>query len=190
TVEAARGASAFTDACRSSRVLDVMSTKEHEQLAGIAPDLLPPGFYFRAFSGRRSFAPPADQSDWFKRESIELANGDNVGVATVWQYPASWTGPPPETIARIVEAIDGGMPGGTRFPNHHSDKQRPAWPIVQKYCPDKTEGQCRQIIASWIKEGRLYEDEYISPLRRESQTGLFARKPATANDPNSVQPEV
>ena len=190
TVEAARGASAFTDACRSSRVLDIMSTKEHEQLAGIAPDLLPPGFYFRAFSGRRSFAPPADQSDWFKRESIELANGDKVGVATVWQYPASWTGPPPETIARIIEEIDGGMPDGTRFSNHHSAKQRAAWPIVQKYCPDKTEGQCRQIIARWIREGRLYEDEYISLLRRESQTGLFAHKPATANDPNGVQPEV
>jgi len=179
TVEAARGASAFTDACRSSRVLDIMTAKEHEQLAGIASDLLPPGFYFRAFSGRRSFAPPADQSNWFKRESVELANGDNVGVATLWQYPASWTGPPAETVTCIVNEIDRKMPDGTRYSNHASAKKRAAWPIVQKYCPDKTEGQCRQIIGSWIKQELLYEDEYIDPVRRQSQTGLFARKPAT-----------
>jgi DNA polymerase I-like protein with 3'-5' exonuclease and polymerase domains len=179
TVEAARGASAFTDACRSSRVLDIMTAKEHKDLAGIAPDLLPPGFYFRAFSGRRSFAPPADQSDWFKRESVELANGDNVGVATVWQYPASWTGPAPDTVTQIIDEIDCAMPDGTRYSNHASAKRRAAWPIVQKYCADKTESQCRQIIASWIEQGLLYEDEYIDPHRRHSQTGLFARKPAT-----------
>jgi hypothetical protein len=77
TIESARGASAFMDACRSGRVLDVMSDKEHEQLSGIQPDMQPAVFYFRAFSGKRSFAPPADQSDWFERKSVVLANGDN-----------------------------------------------------------------------------------------------------------------
>jgi len=72
TIEAARGASAFIDACRSARVLETMSAKDHEQLKQIQPDMLPPGFYFRGFNGKRSFAPPADQSDWFKIESIML----------------------------------------------------------------------------------------------------------------------
>src|SRR5262249_43682453 len=65
TIEAARGASAFIDACRSARVLETMSSdKEHKQLMAIQPDMLPAGFYFRAFNGKRSFAPPADQSEW------------------------------------------------------------------------------------------------------------------------------
>src|SRR5262249_54084242 len=34
TIESARGAIAFIDACRSARILETMSAKEHEQLAG------------------------------------------------------------------------------------------------------------------------------------------------------------
>jgi hypothetical protein len=55
-----------------------------EQLMAIAPDMLPAGFYFRAFNGKRNFAPPAAESDWFKLESLMLANGDDVGVVTMW----------------------------------------------------------------------------------------------------------
>jgi len=179
TIEAARGASAFIDACRSARVLDMMSAKEHEQLRGIDPDMLPPGFYFRAFSGKRIFAPPAEQSDWFKRESVELANGDNVGVATAWQYPETWDDAPPDIIKQVFDDIGKGMPDGNRYTNHSAATKRAAWPIVQKYCPGKTEGQCRRIITGWIKKGLLYEDEYIDPVRRHSQTGLFVRNPST-----------
>ena len=177
TIEAARGASAFMDACRSARVLDMMSAKEHEQLAQIEPNMLPPGFYFRAFSGKRSFAPPAEQSDWFKRESIRLANGDNVGVATAWQYPETHEDAPPEAVKQIFDDIDKGMPDGNRYTNYSAATKRAAWPIVQKYCPGKTEGQCRRIITGWIKQGLLYEDEYIDPVHRRSQMGLFVRNP-------------
>src|SRR5262249_37425215 len=124
TIEAARGASAFVDACRSARVLETMTAKEHEQLRDITPDILPPGFYFPAFSGKRSFAPPADQSDWFKRESIELANGDNVGVATVWQYPTIEIAIAPETVKTILDEIDKGMPRGQRYSNYANSTTR------------------------------------------------------------------
>ena len=50
--------------------------------------MVAPGFYFRSFNGKRNFAPPADQSDWFKLESIDLRNGDNVGVVTLVAIPS------------------------------------------------------------------------------------------------------
>lgn len=96
TVEDARGASAFIDACRSARVLETMSRKERDDLLPIVPDLKDPGYYFRSFNGKRNFAPPADQSDWFQFVSVILNNagteffddeGDNVGVVTPWYYP-------------------------------------------------------------------------------------------------------
>jgi AAA domain len=177
TIESARGASAFMDACRTGRVLDGMSAKEHKELARISPDMLPPGFYFRAFSGKRSFAPPADQSNWFKRENIELANGDNVGVATPWEYPASQENVAPEIVERVITEIGYGMPHGQRFSNHNSATKRAAWPIVQKHCSNKTEEQCRQMISAWIQQGLLYEEEYRDPLYDRYQNGLFA-KPA------------
>jgi hypothetical protein len=95
SVEAARGAQAFIDACRSVRILETMTRKERDDLVAIVPSIGEPGYYFRAFNGKRNFAPPSDQSDWFKYVSIELRNsrsdfeddGDSVGVVTRWQYP-------------------------------------------------------------------------------------------------------
>jgi len=136
--------------------------------------MLPPGFYFRAFSGKRSFAPPADQSDWFVRASIELSNGDNVGVATPWQYPASEATIPPELVDEIVTEIGRGLSNGQRYTNHNAAQKRAVWSIVQKHCPDKTREQCQRIVAGWVKCGRLYVDEYFDPVQRRQQSGLFA----------------
>jgi DNA polymerase I-like protein with 3'-5' exonuclease and polymerase domains len=177
TIEAARGASAFVDACRSARVLETMSAKDHEQLKQIQPDMLPPGFYFRGFSGKRSFAPPVDQSDWHRIESIILANGDNVGVVTAWRYPASQDAIAPEVIEHIIAEIDQGMPNGQRFSNHNSATKRQAWPIVQKHCSDKTQEQCHRIIVGWVKDGLLNEEPYDDPVYKREQIGLFAHKP-------------
>ena len=179
TIEAARGAIAFVDACRSARVLDTMSTKEHEQLAAIAPDMLPPGFYFRVFNGKRNFAPPAALSEWFKLESVVLANGDNVGVVTAWQYPETFTAAPPETVDHIFDDTGSGISNGQRYSNDNSAKSRAAWRVVQKYCPDKSESQCRRIISEWLKQGLLYEDEYFDPVYRRRQIGLFVRRKPT-----------
>src|SRR5262249_16170536 len=52
TIESVRGSSAIVDACRSSRILETMTTEEAKKYK------LTPGFYFREFSGRRTFAEP------------------------------------------------------------------------------------------------------------------------------------
>jgi hypothetical protein len=45
------------------------------------------------------------------------------------------------------------------------------------HCPTKTQSQRRQIIAAWIKQGRLYEGDYHDPTQSGQQKGLFIRKP-------------
>jgi DNA polymerase bacteriophage-type len=176
TVESARGAIAFVDACRSARVLETLASKEHAELKAVQPDMLPAGFYFRAFNGKRNFAPPADQSDWYQLESITLANGDDVGVATPWAYPATWSDLTPEMTAQVLGEIDKGLANGQRYSNHNAAKQRPAWMAVQKHCPTKTQSQCRRIVTTWIETGKLYEDAYDDPVYGREQKGLFVRK--------------
>ena len=178
TVASARGAGAIADAFRSYRMLETMTSKEHAQLLGIAPDLLPPGFYFRGFNGKRNFAPPAEHSDWFKLVNVEIANGDALGVATSWAYPAMMEAIPAPLAARILTDIGRGIPNGRRFSNHNRAGVRSAWPIVQKYCPTKTEAQCRHAIGKWVTLGALYEDTYYDPIDRKNRLGLFAREAA------------
>jgi DNA polymerase I-like protein with 3'-5' exonuclease and polymerase domains len=179
TIEAARGASAFVDACRSARIFETMSEKEHEQLKEIQPEMLARGFYFRSFNGKRNFAPPVEQSDWFEIKNITLLNGDDVGVVTTWGYPATWDDVEPETAEKVIAEIGAGTKDGRRFTNHNSATKRAAWPIVRKHCPNKTRDQCRRMVAIWIKRGLLYEDEYFDPVDRKDRAGLFARDPTT-----------
>src|SRR5262249_51524422 len=97
---------AFVDACRSVRVFETM-TKE----AAMKLKIDHPGFYFRSFSGKRNFAPPIDESDWFKFASVTLNNagplfGDDVGVVERWQFPtAQQADLRPRTITSIMEKV-------------------------------------------------------------------------------------
>lgn len=94
-VESTRGAGAIVDACRSVRIMETMTKKEHDEARQINPDLKPRGYYFRVFNGKRNFAPPADESLWYQYESVKLQNhqsefeddGDSVGVIKRWRYP-------------------------------------------------------------------------------------------------------
>ena len=83
TVESARGAQAFVDAYRSVRILERMTKKERNDLLVAVPDIGEAGWYFREFNGKRNFAPPADESSWYRYVSIELDNApDSWPAAT------------------------------------------------------------------------------------------------------------
>ena len=43
--------------------------------------------YFRSDQGKANTSPPPKKANWFKIESVELANGDSVGVVTPWSRP-------------------------------------------------------------------------------------------------------
>jgi hypothetical protein len=110
TTESARGGKALTDGCRAVRVLNRMSKEEAEK-AGVENHRL----YFRAYNDKPNLAPPADKSDWYRLENVELGNGplagyggDEVGVVTTWQWPdplASGTG---QDFEKAAAAIRGG----------------------------------------------------------------------------------
>ena len=74
------------DAVRMLRILNVMSPKDGENLGFDDFERLS---YFRVDRGKANSVAPAANATWRKFESVELANGDNVGVVTPWDLPAS-----------------------------------------------------------------------------------------------------
>lgn len=109
TVELARGAKAFIDACRSVRILETMSAKEAEKA-----EVENHWQYFRSFSGKRNFAPSIQTSTWFHITGVVLMNGpinftaegDNIGVVETWSLPvANIT---PEDAENIRKAVADG----------------------------------------------------------------------------------
>jgi hypothetical protein len=89
TIEDSRGAGALIAASRSARVLNKMTRKEAEEIGiGAATAWR----HFRVDNGKASMTPPPERADWFKLVSVDLGNGDNVGVATTWAYPNAFDG--------------------------------------------------------------------------------------------------
>ena len=78
----------MTDGCRSVRVLNRMSKEEGED-AGVENARV----HFRTYIDKSNLAPPAESSDWFKLESVDLGNGqnggygDSIGVVIPWTWP-------------------------------------------------------------------------------------------------------
>lgn len=109
TVETSRGAKALTDACRVVRAINRMSGKEGQDSGVDNPRL-----YFRAFNDKANLAPPADKSDWFRIEGVQLGNGpdghgDSVGVVTTWEWPSAFGGGTTDDLFRVQKAIAGGQ---------------------------------------------------------------------------------
>ena len=158
-----------------------MSGAEHKQLVNIQPDMLPPRFYFRAFNGKRNFAPPADQSEWFKLENLVLQNGDEIGVATSWAYPADcaktyrWTWSTASWPISIA-----GCRTGAGTPTITAQRSGKHGRSCRSTARARPRANAAGAVAKWIEEGTLHEDEYRDEARREAQNGLFVRKTAAA----------
>jgi len=88
TVDDTRGASSVRDAVRMLRILNIMSHNDAENLGFDDFERLS---YFRVDRGKANSVAPASSATWRKFESVDLANGDNVGVVTPWDLPAQDT---------------------------------------------------------------------------------------------------
>jgi hypothetical protein len=172
----ARGASATRDAGRLGYTLTTMSDEEAETF-GI--DLSQRKLYIRLDSAKVNIQPPADKATWFKLVGVPLGNsnetypaGDNVQTVEPWSPPQVWTDLSTATLNVILTAIDAGLPDGQRYSDAGAARDRAAWTVVQRHCPNKTEAQCREIIRTWIKNGVLYHEDYDDPVKRDIRKGL------------------
>jgi hypothetical protein len=78
-----RGSSSIQGAVRSQRMVNVMPTVEAARLQIPETDRRR---YIRITNEKTNYAPPG-HGGWFKLASVELANGDCVGVVEPWRHP-------------------------------------------------------------------------------------------------------
>ena len=116
SVTDSRGASAVKDAVRSMRVLNTMTRAEGEKL-GI--DDVDRRLHFRVDNGKANMTPPS-AANWFKFVSVDIPNGDNVGVVTEWVYPA-------DTVMEIPDAICTQIQTDVTKKEYRAATQSPDW---------------------------------------------------------------
>lgn len=176
SIEDARGAKALIDASRSARRL-VRMTATEANLAGIEPSQT--WRYSRDGDGKENLAPPDRARTWRKLESIELGNGDNIGVMTAWQWPDAFS----DVHATDLMAVRR-LAGIKRY---RESSQAGDWfgtavaEVLGLDIADKhVKAKVRQIIKTWMANGEfeVYEAEndarqtkkYVRPIEKEVAT--------------------
>ena len=152
TADSARGAKSLTDAARSVVVYNRMTSDEAE-LAGIAPEQI--GFYFRTQNDKANLAPPG-KAEWFRMNNVDLANGDQVGVACPWSWPELFDGISTEKVKAVQRVIADGR--------YRKDPRAELWAghavaQVLGLDPEKDRKRISSIIKEWVKNHVLKEVE-------------------------------
>jgi hypothetical protein len=195
--DAGRGSSGIRDAGRLIFTLTIMSAAEAADF-NVEPEQR--FSYVRLDSAKVNITARSGVASWFKIVGVPIGNGtaeypagDTIQVAEPWTPPDAWAGLSIATLNAILDYIDegirdeDGLSTGERFSNapRAAETGRAVWPVVQRFAPDKTEGQCRTIIYQWLDNGVLVPEDYDSPGQRKPRKGLKvndAKRPGTKTE--------
>ena len=102
TIDSVRGAGSLIGAARAARVINritpddaiALGVDEHEAL-GI----------FRIDDGKANLAPPSDKAVYRRMQSVEIANGEHIGVATEFKLPDLFDGVTAKNLYNVQRTI-------------------------------------------------------------------------------------
>ena len=165
STESGRGATALLSAARSGRVLNKM-TDEMRAEAGVQDD---PATFFSIQRDKANLAPVGNRV-WRRMASVQLANGDSVGVAEVWEYPDTFDGVTAADLLRVQRALDG---KAMRYSDQAGDDWAGVTVAEVLGLPVTTKAErkrVKQIIEAWLKSGALVKGEKLGPIRKPVPT--------------------
>ena len=173
-----RGATAMVDAGRLISTLTTMSSEE-AQTFGIAETERKQ--YIRIDSGKVNITKGGGAPKWFHLIGVRLGNttelypnGDEVQTVEQWKPPEMWTDLSIELLNQILTKIDAGLSDGNRYSDApRTADERAVWKVVTGLAPAKTEGQAREMIKTWVKNGVLVKRDYENPKTRKTVVGLY-----------------
>jgi len=171
TTESARGATALLGAARSGRVLNKMHPTLREQW-GLMDD---PATFFGIDRDKANLAP-AGVRDWRRMASVELANGERVGVCETWTPPDTFDGVTVKDLLAVQNAIEGKHP-------RYSDQSGDDWvgvivADVLDLDTTKDRKRIKRMIEEWLKSGALVKAKHKDANRVERpclEVGEWAR---------------
>lgn len=168
-INTARGAGALAGAVRAARTITPMSDKECEMF-GLEPQRRL--WHVRVDDAKGNMSAPAADAVWYERHSVELSQGDWVGVLAPWTPPDAFDGLSVEAARRVLMMIDEGLPDGQRYTTNYR-KGSKRWAGDPLVAEGISENNAKVILKTWLGTGVLYSEEYMSPKRRMLEVGLF-----------------
>lgn len=163
TTEDGRGSTALMGAARSGRVLNRMN-EETRQQAGLSES---DGTIFGIDRDKANLAPVGSRK-WVRMASVDLGQGDHVGVAESWEWPDAFSGITRADLLAVQNEIERRCEAGR--PPRFSDQAGDAWVgiiVADQVGLDAEEDRRRvkKIVADWIKSGALEKAEMVDEKR-------------------------
>ena len=170
TTEDGRGSTALMGAARSGRVLNKMSEEDRAK-AGVEQD---PATYFGIDRDKANLAP-AGARQWVRMASVDLGQGDHVGVAEPWQWPDAFDGIGVRQLIDVQKEVHRRHEAGT--PPRASDQAGADWigAIVADACgldADSDKAKVKTILKSWMASGSLVKGEFEDQHRKKRPVSL------------------
>jgi hypothetical protein len=163
TTEDGRGSTALMGAARSGRVLNKMK-KEDRKKAGVDHDT---ATYFGIDRDKANLAP-AGARQWIRMASVDLGQGDHVGVAQRWQWPDVFDDVTVRHLIDVQKEVHRRHEAGT--PPRFSEQTGTDWigAVIADVCgldADEDKVKIRTLLKSWMASGSLAKDEWTDPKR-------------------------
>ena len=168
-INTARGAGALAGAVRSARTITPMSDGEADAL-GILPARR--AWYIRVDDAKGNMSAPSSEAAWFERHTVELAQGDYVGVLAPWSPPDPFDELGVVAGQEVLRSIQLGLDDGQKYilANKRGTTRWAGELLLEK---GVSEAASKYILRTWIQTGLLYEETYRNPERRKDEVGLF-----------------
>ena len=135
------------------------------RLAGIDESLA--WRYTREADSKDNLAPPTTDNSWREMRSIDLPNGDNVGVVEAWSWPDAFS----DITVQDLEAVKGRMKKG----NWRLDVRSKHWfgnAVAEALELDVLEAsvksKIKQLMEVWLDNGQFEIFEMVDAKARRS----------------------
>ena len=159
--ESARGASALLSAARSGRVLNKMTADDRERAGISSADT---SVYFALVRDKANLAPPGKR-EWRRVVSVDLANGDSVGVVEKWDWPDDFDGVRTADLQAVQRAIEA-APNPLRYSEQATPWVGDVIAQVLKFDLQNDRKRIKRMLETWLKSGALVKRDVKDDSRQ------------------------
>jgi hypothetical protein len=156
TIDSVRGAGSLIGAARAARVINritpedamALGVDEHEAL-GI----------FRVDDGKANLAPPSDKAVYRRMQSVEIANGEHIGVATEFKLPDLFDGVTADNARNVQKLVNEAEANQTPYKANVQAKQYVGHAVAEELNLDMEKpgdkAKVKAIVKQWLKTNVL-----------------------------------
>lgn len=169
-MDSARGAGAFVGVCRVVSTLFSMSKPDADML-GIPDEER--HLFVRFDSAKANLSLITNKAQWFARQGVEIANGENIGMLTPWTPPGPFDGITATHLRDLQKLVAGRERSGDYYVTNSRSKTNWIGNAVKEACgldEDTANTRIAKMLKDWVKNGALKIDTLPNKNRKEKES--------------------